>query len=324
MRANDLDMGEVPSQQELEAAHCWEAVDEVPGQPEKTAFRRQLRLHQARWRESQGHPIGSHPILPREGKPSRLVGSRLPLDYGRDTGANFLTAAALEAARARTSIVEPHQSFDHQRLWADLLSSPAIAFNLFGDLAGDLGLADRAVHTWWPDAPGTVCDVRFAHSPGRLDPRYLNSLRAFDAAFVLDVGGGERAVVGVNAKYHERNKVEQPKPANAARNLEVCDRSGVFAPAARRLLEPSDLAVMWLEHLLLLSMLQHESGTWTWGRQVVVHPAVNTDIADAAARYRDFLTDDTTFATMTVEALLDSGALRQRTAAALRTRYLPL
>src|SRR6266540_3246569 len=28
-----------------------------------------------------------------------------------------------------------------------------MAFNLFGDLAGDLVLADRAVHAWWPDAP---------------------------------------------------------------------------------------------------------------------------------------------------------------------------
>ena len=31
----------------------------------------------------------------------------------------------------------------------------------------------------------------------------------------------------------------------------------------------------WLEHLLLLSMLQHPSGEWTWGRYVVVHPAGN-------------------------------------------------
>src|SRR5436190_4302439 len=31
----------------------------------------------------------------------------------------------------------------------------------------------------------------------------------------------------------------------------------------------SDLAVLWLEHLLLHSMLQHESRTWTWGRYVV-------------------------------------------------------
>ncbi|MGH3085579.1 MAG: hypothetical protein ACRDNP_16255, partial [Gaiellaceae bacterium] len=68
-----------------------------------TEFRRRLRFHQAGWRESRGHPIGSQPIVPRRGKPARPVGSRLPLDYARDTGANFVTAGALDAARARTS-----------------------------------------------------------------------------------------------------------------------------------------------------------------------------------------------------------------------------
>ena len=90
----------------------------------------------------------------------------------QETGATFLNANALEAARARTAVTEAHQSFDHQRLWPDLLWSPALAFNLF-DLAADPGLADRAVHTWWPDAPGTVSEVRFAHSRGRFDDRYL-------------------------------------------------------------------------------------------------------------------------------------------------------
>src|ERR671937_2338039 len=102
-------MMESPSRQELEAAHCWEADDRVPGRPEMTEFRRRVRLHQARWRESKGHPIGSQPIAPREGQRARPVGSRLPLDYARETGANFLTAGALDAARARTSVAEPHQ-----------------------------------------------------------------------------------------------------------------------------------------------------------------------------------------------------------------------
>ena len=35
---------------------------------------------------------------------------------------------------------------------------------------------------------------------------------------------------------------------------------------------------MWLEHLLLLSMLQHPSRTWSWGRYVVVHPAGNSEL----------------------------------------------
>src|SRR5215471_13104876 len=141
-------MREALTRQELQAMHCWEADDRVPGRPGMTGCRRRLRYHQARWREAKNHPIGSQPIVSREGTPSRLVGSRLPLAYARETGANFLTAGALEAARARSSITESHQSFDHQRLWADLLWSPALAFNLFGDLAGDRRLADRAVHTW--------------------------------------------------------------------------------------------------------------------------------------------------------------------------------
>jgi hypothetical protein len=96
------------SEQELKAAHCWEADDQVPRRSEMTEFRRRLRYHQSRWREAHGHAIGSQPHSPRpDGGPARLVGSRLPLAYARESGTNFLTPAALDAARARTSIIEP-------------------------------------------------------------------------------------------------------------------------------------------------------------------------------------------------------------------------
>ena len=173
-----------------------------------TEFRQRLRYQQAQWREANEHPIGSQPIAPRPGAKARSVGSRLPLAYARETGANFLNARAFEAARARASYTERNQSFDHQRLWADLLWSPALAVNLFGDLAADVDVADRALHAWLPDAPGTVRDVRFTHSPGWLDPEYLNSLRAFDAAFVLDLGSGANGIVAVDVKYHEWSKPE--------------------------------------------------------------------------------------------------------------------
>jgi PD-(D/E)XK nuclease superfamily len=318
-------MAEALSRRELEAAHCWEADDRVPRRPAMTELRRRLRYSQARWRAANGHPIGSQPIAPRpDGGPVRLVGSRLPLTYARETGANFLNANALEAARARTSVTEPHQSFDHQRLWADLLSSAAMAFNLFGDLASDPGLADLAVHTWLPDAPGTVSEVRFAHSPGRFDPAYLNSLRAFDAAFVLDLDHATQGIVGVDTIYHERVKPEIPKPSNLSRYLEVAERSGVFGSGSVDAVKGrSDLAVMWLEHLLLLSMLQHASGSWTWGRYVVVHPAGNSDVAEACDRYRELLVDQSTFSSVSIEELLDADVLPAQTTAALRDRYLP-
>ena len=151
-----------------------------------------------------------------------------------------------------------------------------------------------------------------------------NSLRAFDAAFVLDLGDGTQGIVGVDTEYHERAKPETPKPSNLRRYLEVAERSGVFGPGAIDAVKGrSDLCVMWLEHLLLLSMLQHASGTWKWGRYVVVHPAGNTDFADACSRYRALLVDQSTFASVTVEELLDANVLPTRTAAALRKRYLP-
>jgi hypothetical protein len=312
-----------PSQEELEAAHCWEADDRVPGRPEMTEFRRRLRFHQAQWREANGHPIGSQPIVPSARKPSRPFGSRLPLEYARETGATFLGAGALAAAQARTSFVEAHQSFDHQRLWAELLWSPTLAFNLFGDLATDRALADRAVHAWWPDAPGTVSEVRFAHSPGRFDPAYLGSLRSFDAAFVLDLDDGTHGVVGVDVEYHEQAKRATRKPSGLPRHKEVADRSGVFGPSTVEDVDRTDLLVMSLEHLLLLSMLQHESGVWSWGRYIVVHPAGNTDFFDACCRYGALLVDQSTFGSVTLEELIGAGVLPPRTAAALRERYIP-
>jgi hypothetical protein len=312
----------VPSKQELESAYCWEADDHVPRQPAMTGFRRSLRYHQAQWREANGHPIGSQPIAPRAGAPARAVGNRLPLAYAKETGATFLTAAALDAAHARTAMIEPHQSFDHQRLWADLLWTPALTFNLFGDLAADLALADRAVHAWWPDTPGTVCDVRFAHSPGRFDMAYLGNLVAFDVAFVLDLGDGTQGIVGVMTAYHDVNKPQPPKPKRLPRYREITERSRAFGPDALDAVNGTSLVHVWLAHALVLSMLQHPSGVWRWGRFGVVHAAGNSDFADACTRYDELLVDRSTFAAATIEALLDSGELPASAVDAFRDRYL--
>jgi hypothetical protein len=314
-------MVRVPSREELEAAHCWLDHDAVPGDEVLTSFRRGCRYHAARWREANGYPMGTRRTRP--GVPPRPIGSQLDLDFARETGASFLTDKARAAARARSDLVEPHQRFDRQIFWADLLSSEALAVNLFGDLQADLARADKAVHVWWPDAPGRVSDVRFHHSPGRFDPSYSNSLRSFDAMFVLDLDDGTHGAIAIDTKYREIANREGVKPSHLPRFTEIHDRSGAFAPGAADVLSRSLLAVMWLEHLLLLSMLQHESGQWTWGRYVVVHPEGNTDTARCLAEYRDRLTDDETFGSTTLEELLGAKALPQRMTAAVRRRYLP-
>src|SRR5687768_11916772 len=209
------------SQEELEAAHCWLDHDRVPGRPELTEFRRAVRYHHAKWRDDNGYPIGTHRTRP--GAPPRLVGSHLDLEFAGESGASFLTAKAVTAARDRTSYVEPHQNFYHQGFWADLLSSEALAVNLFGDLAADLDRADRAVHAWWPETPGRVTAVRFAHSPGRFDPSYSNSLRSFDACFVVSLPDGSDGALAIDVKYREAQQRQGVKPTHLPRFVEIHD-----------------------------------------------------------------------------------------------------
>ncbi len=314
-----------PTRQELEAAHCWEADDLVPKRPETTAYRRRMRLHQARWREAGGHPIGTQPIVPKAGQEVRPVGNRLPLDYAKSTGATFLTQAANDAATNRFSAAakEPQQSLDAQRTWADLLWPTAFCFNLLGDLAADLALARTAVAAWFPDAPGTVSEVRFEHSPGRLDTDYLGNLCAFSAAFVLDLGDGERGIIGLKVAYADWNKRQPPKSERLPRYIAVSERSAVFGPDWLPAVNGTELVHVWLEHMLVHSMLQHPSGAWRWGRYVVVHPTGNVDFADTCTAYRSLLDDPSTFASMTVEDLLGGGVLPSATVTAFRDRYLP-
>jgi hypothetical protein len=147
-----------PTRAELEAAECWESVDRVPRDPKMTAFKRRARYEQARWRERNGLPIGSQPM--EGGAGSRPLGSRLELTPAKSTGANFISDNALAAAQARLASPERHQTLNPPRLWADLLSSMPMCFNLLGDLHADLALADHAAHRWWADLPGTVSEVR--------------------------------------------------------------------------------------------------------------------------------------------------------------------
>jgi hypothetical protein len=116
-------------------------------------------------------------------------------------------------------------------LWSDLLSSMPMCFNLLGELWDDPGCAAAALSTWWTDVPGTVRELRFEWSPGRLAPEYLGNKSAFDAAFLLDLSDGSQGVVGIECKYHEH--AETPKKPldrkKMRRYREVTERSGVFA-----------------------------------------------------------------------------------------------
>ena len=312
------------TEQLLRNHHCWENVDRVSGDPETTKFKRTARLLQALWRESKGLPIGSQPMKPTKDRPGRPLGSRIDLQAARESGANFLTDNVRYAAEHRLAHPQPHQTLDVDRLYCDLLSSMPMCFNLFGELWADLALADKAVHTWWPDTPGTVSAVEFEWSPGRSRKgEYLENRSAFDIAFILDMGNGEKGVVGIETKYHEHAaRMKQSSDDRMNRYRLVAEESGVLDGDTVGTIVGTDLQQIWLDHLLALSMPMHPTGGWTWARFVVVYPEANPSFRRAAHEYRELLENTETFAVATVESLLDARVLPQDLTTRFRERYL--
>lgn len=308
----------------LRLHYALESVDVVSRDPETTAFKRRARLQQALWREGRGFPIGSHPMDPRQGEPSRPLGSRLDLEFARSSGANFLDDRIRYAVADRLARPEKHQMINENRLYGDLLSSMPMCFNLFGPLHADLDRADRAVHAWWPDVPGRVCAVRFEWSPGRAIPgRFLENRSAFDVAFELELPGGKRGILGVETKYHEDCKAESIPSASRLERYElVSGRSGIFRDGAVERIVGTDLQQIWLDHLLALSLVQEPASLWSWSAFVLVHPDGNPSFARSTARYRELLANSTSFRVSTLEQLLGAKALETRHIEAFQERYL--
>lgn len=271
-----------------------------------------------------GIPIGTQPIRQKPGKHSRLLGSRIELGHALERGANFLCPAAWKAAKDRQSRPEKHQNFYVDRLYADLLSSMPMCFNLFGPLSGDLTLASAAVRTWWPEAQGSVGAVRFEWSPGRrIRGKYLENASAFDVAFELSLNGRRRGIIGVETKYHEHCKVEKvPSDTRLRRYRRVTSESGVFKTDALQALVGTHLQQIWLDHLLALSMVQDRDENWDWSKFILVYPERNPSFRKAAEEYLELLTDRSTFAACTIESILDAGALPPEITEAFRGRYL--
>jgi len=313
-----------PTRSELEEAHCWTSVDRT-GDPGMTAFKRTARIRLALWREAHGLPIGCHRGRTKDGVREIPNGTKIEHHHAKSTGANFLTVAARAAVEHRLTNSQPHETLDERRLWTDLLSSMPMCFNLFGDAWADKA-SGRALDALGIQAK--LVDVRFEWSPGRRNRTFLNNRTAFDVAFLVENADG-LGVIGIETKYHEHAVAEavpkrrdDPTKDRLNRYEEVHHASGVFVDGALEQVLGTDLQQLWLDHLLVLAMLQHPSNEWRWGRSILVAPARNTSFADAAERYRNLLTDATTFQYRTIESLLDAGLLPPGEVQAFRERYL--
>jgi hypothetical protein len=254
-------------------------------------FQRRARLLQALWREQHGLPIGLH-----RGKP---LGSRIDSKYGRETLANFVSDGIRDVVRhavlgaGRTE----DQLIDEDRLFANLLSSQPLCFNLFSELSRDLELATQVFHELTPERVACVTSIVFEHSPGRGDLRFSGDRSAFDVFVAYDSPTGKRGFLGIEVKYHEG--LGDPAAAHRPRYDEIADVMGCFVVDRAALKEPP-LQQIWRDHLLAGSLVAAGVG-YDQGAFVFLAPRDNAACGRAIASYRKNLTNEETFLSWTLE-----------------------
>lgn len=155
-----------------------------------------------------------------------------------------------------------------------------------------------------------------------MNAAYLKNKSAFDVAFILRTPDGSNGIVGIETKYHEHAAAEStPHGDKLLRYAQVTEDSGTFERDWPKRLLGTELQQIWLDHLLVLSMLQNRQENWTWGRLLLVYPEKNISFVSAAARYREVLKDGSTFDTRTVEQLIDAHVLPSELEKSFRQRY---
>ena len=284
-------------------------------------FRACARLLQALWREEQDLAMGTH----RE--PSgrtRKIGSLLSASDAHD-GRNFLTPALAQLARVEVAYQEPGALIDQKRLFANLLSSNPLAFNLAGPWRIDHKLAAQVLRQLFPSLDiDSVEDVRFEHSPGRLDPLFTGDRSAFDVAVVYARSDGARGLLGVEVKYSETSF--EPAPPELRPSYErLAVYSTLYKEPHHAALRVNPLQQYFREHLLAFAAL--EAGLYAEAHLLVLTPHHNQLIQRSAALYRSFLDNRTDtlvpFHVVELEQVISAFAAAGETeyAQALQLRY---
>lgn len=256
------------------------------------AFQQRARLTQALWRERHGHPIGLHRGAP--------LGSSMDLDYAERTLANFLTETIRDVVRDVLRDADPGALISERRLYANLLSSQPLCFNLFGELARDLDLATAVFRQLAPGRVARVTEVAFEHSPGRGDPRFTGDRSAFDVFVRYASAAGRPGFLGIEVKYHEA--LGDAPAEHRPRYDELADAMGIF-PEDRAALKRRPLQQIWRDHLLAGALLTSDLG-YEEGVFVLLHPEGNTACANAVGKYRAQLRNTESFTSWTLEEVI--------------------
>lgn len=270
-----------------------------------TAFMVNARLLQAIWRKEKYPEIKF-----KKGE----YGNYLPLEFAKDTKANFLTNhigdIVEENVKNSTGLIK------EPRIWNNLLSSQPLAFNLFGELTTEKGLktTTKLFKKLININIEKVTEINFEYSPGRRKIKYTNDRTAFDVFVKYDTSEGKKGFIGIEVKYSEHmyDKPDKIKLDNkvktANRYKQIAKDSGLFQDESINKLMYSNIHQLWRDHLLALSMFI-SNNDYDIGHYVILYPKDNQQCTNTIKKYLNTFkesSDNSFFILLTLEKLIDT------------------
>ncbi len=252
-----------------------------PQNAKDAPFTAQMRRHQSWYRAQMLRvPYGAGP------RPTNktFFGNMLSAADGQERGLNFLTPHIFAVAKRRA--VEKKGALDVFRLFCNLLSSQALAFNLFAPLVDDRELASALARSLLPDEVRGVHRVAMGFAP--YPPgEYLNDLTAFDALIEYSRPDHSRAFLGIATRLAE-DAPHKARLTPAYRALAEQAGSPWDGADLVRLAAP-EVNALWHGHLLAEALLRHPRSKYAAGSFAVVYHPQDAGTAEAIAAYRALL-----------------------------------
>lgn len=270
------------------------ASDLGPQEPGDGPFLARMRLHQSWYRATVlGLAHGEGP----NAADRRPLGNMLTREDAA-RGSNFLDPAIFDVARRR---VQTSAHLEPFRCLADLVSSQAFCFNLFGLMVEDTDLATTLLRTVLDDVRRVV-EVHISHAPS---PRseYLGDRTAFDAFVGYERDDGARSFVGVTVALAEGFGYTATE---SARHQQLTrDGGSPWWPDCHDRLAAPEFNALWRGHLLVEALRRHPAEPYVDGRFAVVHHPGDSDTMLAVQGYRNCLREPATLADWRLDHLLD-------------------
>ena len=261
---------------------------------DRSAFASNARLLQSMWRTEKGFEC-------------KKYGNYLKLDFAIESGANFLTKEIFELVKHE--VANKHidrKVIQEPRIWNNLLSSQPLAFNLFGELKLDLGLATLVFRDLYPERQiDNVTAIEFEYSPGRGNIKYTGDSSAFDVFIEYENIQHEQCFFGIEVKYAE--DLNDAPAEHKDIYTTIAEKSGVFEMTNLPRLKAKPLQQIWRDHLLALSLFI-TNDDYAVGDFIYLYPSGNLNCEVGVEAYKTTLYElgETYFKPLTMEKMVET------------------